>query len=52
MTLAKNVSKAEGIVRVVCGISLIVFGFSLTGLWMTLSLGLGVFLMFTTFFGH
>ena len=52
MAITKNVSKTEGIVRIVFGVALIPLGYSLTGLWMPLSMGAGVLLMFTAFFGY
>ncbi len=52
MAIAKNVLKTEGIVRIVFGVALIPLGYSLTGLWMPLSIVAGVFLMFTAFVGY
>ncbi len=52
MAITKNVPKTEGIVRIVLGVALIPLGYSLTGLWMPLSMAAGILLMFTAFFGY
>ncbi len=52
MAITKNVPKIERIVRIVLGVALIPEGFSLTGLWMPISIVAGVFLVFTAFVGY
>jgi len=52
MTIVTNVFKTAGIVRLIFGVTLILLGYSLTGLWIPLSMGVGVFLIFTAFYGH
>jgi hypothetical protein len=52
MAISKNVSKTEGIIRIVFGVVLILSGYSLTGLWMPLSIIAGAFLMVTAFVGY
>ena len=52
MATTKNISKTEGIVRMVLGVALIPVGYSLSGLWMPLSMVAGVSLMFTAFVGY
>ena len=52
MPIPKNVPKIERVVRIVLGVALIPFGFSLAGLWKLLSIVAGGFLLFTAFAGY
>ena len=52
MAIAKNVAKSEGIVRIVVGVILIVWGFFLSGFWQPLSIVVGAFLLITAFVGY
>ncbi len=52
MAIPKNVPKIERIVRIILGVALIPLGFTVTGLWMPLSILAGVFLVFTAFVGY
>lgn len=52
MAVAKNVTKGEGIVRVILGVILIPLGFFLTGFWTPLSIVVGGFLVVTAFLGY
>ncbi len=52
MAITRNVPKVERIVRTVLGVALIPLGFTVTGLWMPLSIVVGVSLMVTAFVGY
>ena len=52
MAIAKNVLKPAGIVRIVSGVTVILLGYPLAGLWMPLSMAAGLYLIFTAFYGH
>ncbi len=52
MAITKNVPQIERVIRIVLGVVLIPLGFSLTRLWMPLSIVAGVFLLFTAFVGY
>jgi hypothetical protein len=51
MAIAHNVFKPAGVVRIVSGVTVVLLGYSLTGLWMTLSMAVGLYLIFTAFYG-
>jgi hypothetical protein len=52
MAITKNVPKIERVIRIILGIALIPLGFTVTGLWMPLSIVVGVSLMLTAFVGY
>ncbi|MFQ6078781.1 MAG: DUF2892 domain-containing protein [Thermodesulfobacteriota bacterium] len=52
MAFTKNVGRGEGILRVVPGIILILFGFFLSGFWRPLSIVIGGFLVVTAIVGY
>jgi predicted phage tail protein len=52
MAVTKNVERSEGILRVVIGAFLIVFGFFLTGFWKPLSVVVGGLLVLTAVVGY
>ena len=52
MALSKNVAKVERVVRIILGIILILWGFSMSGLWRPASIVVGVFLLLTASIGY
>jgi hypothetical protein len=52
MAISKNVAKVERVIRIVLGIILILWGFSLSGFWRPASIVVGVLLMLTAFIGY
>jgi predicted phage tail protein len=52
MAVTRNVRRGEGILRVVIGAFLIVFGFFLAGFWKPVSVVLGGLLVLTAVVGY
>jgi predicted phage tail protein len=52
MAVTKNVQRGEGILRIVIGAFLIVFGFFLAGFWRPLSIVAGGLLALTAIVGY
>jgi hypothetical protein len=52
MALARNVGKAEQIVRIIIGVGLILLGFVLTGFWGPAALVVGAVLVLTALVGY
>ncbi len=52
MAINKNVAKVERVIRIILGIILIFWGFSLTGFWRPASIVVGVLLLATAFIGY
>jgi len=52
MVTSKNVSKVERVIRIILGIILVLWGFSMSGLWRPASIIVGVLLLLTAFIGY
>lgn len=52
MAVTRNVKRGEGILRVIIGAFLIVFGFFLTGFWKPISVVVGGLLVLTAIVGY
>ena len=52
VAIAKNVAKAERIVRIILGIALIFFGFFLASLWKFVIMFIGLLLLLTACVGY
>jgi hypothetical protein len=52
MAIAKNVAKGEGIGRIILGVLLIVWGFSVSGFWQPVFIVVGASLLITAFVGY
>ena len=50
--IAKNVAKAERILRIILGIALVLFGFLLASSWKFVIMGIGVLLLLTACVGY
>jgi len=52
MAINKNVAKGERVIRIILGIILVLWGFSLSGFWRPASIVVGVLLLLTAFIGY
>jgi sulfite exporter TauE/SafE len=52
MAISKNVAKVERVIRIILGIILILWGFSMGGFWRPASIVVGVLLLLTASMGY
>ena len=52
MGITKNLNRSEGIVRIILGAFLVIWGLFQSGLWKPLSLIVGALLILTAFVGY
>ena len=52
MATSKNVAKVERVIRIILGIILILWGFSMSGFWRPASIIVGVLLLLTASIGY